>query len=955
MFVGRSREFNDFCEKTQKSFLLYLPCDNIIDTETNQKGEIAVDMDKALQSESATVLVGKTDRNDKSLWLPLWIHLKDTAQVMDYLVRYWLPTSVQNSIGLGLEQLLKTARFLGLVHDIGKATCLFQYRIVESLPESGERLKEYFSLPRRFADVSETPHALASEVILLQLGCPPGLASIAGAHHGKPQGYDVDTQLLYCPQNYWGQQEAEWRGLWKELFAWALRESDIQNITELPQLTTSAQLLFTGLLTMADWIASNTQYFPLLPIEEQGGDALYPARSEEAWRKLNLSAPWESEYVSMDEETFKGEFKFPPNAIQRSVLDAVQTAEKPGLLILEAQMGIGKTEAALAAAQILAKRRGSGGIFFGLPTQATANGIFDRLEAWAETQSEDTAHSIRLAHGMAMLNEDYRALFDGHAALDDETEGGVFVHSWFQGNKQALLSDFVIGTVDQLLMAALKQKHVMMRHLGLAGKVVIVDECHAYDTYMNGYLDRALSWLGTYHVPVILLSATLPAKRRAELVVAYQNRHAAQYHAPWCANRGYPLLTWTDGDGISQKVVENSDEPHTVQVSRITDAELSELLAAKLCGGCAGVIVNTVRKAQNLASQLREALPKYEIFLYHAQFLMPDRAEKERELLCRLGKTSSLQQRERFIVIGTQVLEQSLDIDFDFLVTELCPMDLLLQRIGRLHRHAQRERPLLLQTACCAVLDTGSDDFDSGSSTVYGEWLLWRTRQLLPEAIELPTDIPALVQDVYGWEQKDVLEPTAYSRKIQADYELRQCQMAQKAALYQIHPPEPDEADALQDEYELNPTMDGWLEDEMEATDVAARAAVRDGAPSIEVLVMVQRADGSVHFLPWQEGGAAVSPCEIPSAEESLKIARQRLRLPGRFSRPWIANQAIRELEDQNRTLLPLWQQAPMLKGELVLLLNESFAAKLAGFTIRYDRQLGLTCEKEEDDARNGI
>ena len=152
--------------------------------------------------------------------------------------------------------------------------------------------------------------------------------------------------------------------------------------------------------------------------------------------------------------------------------------EAPGILVLEAQMGVGKTEAALAAAEILAARFEEGGLYFGLPTQATANGIFDRLKGWAVTQSEEVVHTIRLAHGMAELNEEYRALFQGQAHTQEEAqEDGLLVHSWFQGSKQALLADFVIGTVDQLLLAGLKQKHIMLRHLGLAGKIVIVDEC----------------------------------------------------------------------------------------------------------------------------------------------------------------------------------------------------------------------------------------------------------------------------------------------------------------------------------------------------------------------------------------------------------------------------------------------------------------------------------------------
>ena len=352
-----------------------------------------------------------------------------------------------------------------------------------------------------------------------------------------------------------------------------------------------------------------------------------------------------------------------------------------GIFILGLRMGVGKTEAALGAAEILAKHGGEGGIFFGLPTQATANGIFGRLLAWAEKQPDGLEHSIKLAHGMAELNEAYlrlqqdtvRVEEDLEADPDADPESRVMVHQWFRGNKQGLLADFVIGTVDQLLMAALQQKHVMLRHLGLAGKVVVIDECHAYDAYMNCYLDRALTWLGRYKVPVILLSATLPAKRRVELVRAYLNGRTAP-DGLWQTCRGYPLLTWTDGKQVEQTTIPLETEPRRVETFPLTEEQLTDTLRSALQeGGCAGVIVNTVKKAQAIAARLRAELPEFEVVVFHAQFLMPDRAAKEEALMKRIGKHSTPEQRDKLIVVGTQVLEQSLDIDLDFTVTGLLP------------------------------------------------------------------------------------------------------------------------------------------------------------------------------------------------------------------------------------------------------------------------------------------
>ena len=902
------------------------------------------------------LFAGKTDPVNSGFWLPLWMHLRDTAGIMVYLAQRWLPESVRQHIELDEDLLTQTACFLGWVHDLGKISAAFQGPMMAHLPEPRQCLEKYTTLSYREQNRKYSRHALASEAILRWLKCPNGLASVAGAHHGKPQtGKDVLDQLGdeeeegSWESNYWPEGEQKfWESCWRELFDYALQESGFSSVDELPQLTIPAEILLTGLLIMADWIASNPRYFPLIPVEELGDESLYPARVERAWQKFAPTLPWEVQEAAADPAEFRERFGFLPNEVQQAMLEAVNNAQEPGIFILEAQMGVGKTEAALAAAEVLAQRCGEGGIFFGLPTQATANGIFGRLLDWAQKQSDGLEHSIRLAHGMAQLNTDYLKLQQEPVPVEDDAddpEERVMVHQWFQGSKQALLANFVIGTVDQLLMAALQQKHVMLRHLGLAGKVVVIDECHAYDAYMNCYLDRALNWLGEYRVPVILLSATLPAKRRTELVTAYLNRKTLP-DAPWKTCRGYPLLTWTDGKQVQQTGIPLHTPPRRVTMESLTEEHLPEMLQNALReGGCAGVIVNTVRKAQDLAARLREELPEFEVLVFHAQFLMPDRAEKEQRLMERIGKRSTPAQRDRLIVVGTQVLEQSLDIDFDYMITELCPTDLLLQRIGRLHRHPGRARPQPVQEARCAVLDTGTEEFDEGSAAIYGEWLLGRTRKLLPQEVQLPADIARLVQDTYGWEP-DCLPADPQSTAARGTYELEQAKKQRSAKAFAISSPRA-----------CGDALDDWMNEVGATSDAGARAAVRDGDPSIEVLVMMQDSSGNVRFLPGE--GEAAGPCvavdQPPQPEEALRIARQRLRLPGYFSKRWSVQQTIDALEAETQKHFAAWQLSPLLRGELVLLLDERRTAHLAGQVLHYDRENGLTYQKEDEDGDDGV
>ena len=904
-------------------------------------GGLFINMAKNFRIHPFDLLTAKYD--SQGMWLPYYAHLLDTAGVMEKLVNHWLPAHIIDDIIKKNPsiQLDKLCIFIALVHDIGKATPIFQAKICDRSPYLKERIiVSGFEIQQtsQFLDASKTPHSFAGEAILLELGCPEGIAAIVGSHHGKPYSETEDLQIMmmcyeenfYGPKGRTSIQGAKWKDVWEQWIDIALFCSGYENIDELPDIDVPVQMILSGLLMMADWISSNAEYAPLISLDDTGEELNYPERIEQIWSNINLPDQWMPSCWFMDDELFKDKYGFTPNEMQRQMLKAVEEASTPGIYILEAQMGLGKTEAALSAAEILASKWHCEGIFFGLPTQATANGIFPRLKLWAEGQSEDVLLSIRLTHGMAMLQEGYRELFRGRASQnEDEEKSGLIVHNWFEGRKQALLSSFVVGTVDQLLMAALQQKHVMLRHLGLAGKVVIIDECHAYDAYMSCYLERALEWLGIYEVPVILLSATLPSQRRVRLMEAYHGKNFLTEPVGWRENNAYPILTYTDGDALKQCVIPVDTPRKRIRIVKIDADETSVVLKEKLVnGGCAGVIVNTVAKAQETVRILREQLPDYTVLLIHARYTMSDRQQIEEELLRRIGKASTPEMR-RVIVVGTQILEQSLDIDFDVLITQLAPMDLLLQRIGRLHRHGFRERPESLKEPVCIVC--GCKETDEGTKQIYGEWLLRRTAQIFPDTICLPDDISPLVQETYRdmKEDENLYFYWTEHREMQTIKERR-------ASSHRIP-----------GKRELDETMHGLLENNVGNRETDALARVRDGESSIPVLLMLRGEEGTVAFLPWQSQGEKIPMDHVPSEDECCKILLQKVQLPRPLS-VYRYDECIAELEKQNMEYLAEWQYSKWLQGELVLLLSEDLTTKLCGFKLKYNKEYGLICEKEE-------
>ena len=274
-------------------------------------------------------------------------------------------------------------------------------------------------------------------------------------------------------------------------------------------------------------------------------------------------------------------------------------------------------------------------------------------------------------------------------------------------------------------------------------------------------------------------------------------------------------------------------------------------------------------------------------------------------------------------------MEQSLDIDFDLLITQLAPMDLLLQRIGRLHRHNNRIRPEKLKEPLCIVLNC--NEMDEGSKQIYGSWLLERTAQILPNLIKLPKDISSLVQQTY----RDMIQGEALF-PLWVEHNENQIKKERKAKSYRI----PVEKD-------LTDTMHGLLDEAVGDKERDALARVRDGESAISVLIMVQIEEENVGFVPWQSKGEKISCGHMPAEEEANKILLQRVQLPRQLS-VYKYDECIAVLEEQNMAYLAEWQHSRWLQGELILLLSPHLETEICGYRLKYDQTVGLLCEKEK-------
>ena len=954
-------------------------------------------------SPQAQILWAKTDGSNNPLcYSPVWVHGLDAGEVARCIWKDWLPEATRNAFidWCGSYAVVeKVVVWLSLIHDIGKATPAFQSKAI-SLAEAD--CEEGLNVPLRH--LKSTSHASLGQVILEKWldgrgwRYPNTYAVVVGGHHGCPPDRSELDNIVHDAKPAEMIGGPEWRAVQKELLdsAWSYSGMDCHEelLSEMP-LPPQLQVELTGIVIMADWIASNSDLFPLS--SSISGPEECATRAHEAWEYLALPPAWHpAQEFTEPNETFHDRFPSIPAAAsltptQLVTIEAARNATKPVMIILEAPMGSGKTEAALLASEILARKFGEGGVDYLLPTMATSNAMFTRVNDWIQRlpdeRGDDQRQSIRLAHSKAELNESYAKLCTwGASTMGDEVSGNaglresVLAHQWFGGSKRALLSSFVVGTVDQLLMAVLKVRHYQLRHLGLAGRVVIVDEVHAYDAYMSRFLDRALEWLSVYGVPVILLSATLPPSRRAELIQAYHGkppksrRPGANLSLPHYdeESTSYPLVSVTArGLDTSVKylpcaVTSRSTNVLIEYLPDDDDALMSLLSQVMTAGGCVCILRDTVKRAQETYEMLKRVSGE-DVMLVHSRFIAPDRMENDKKLLLLLGSDASKRPR-RLIVVGTQVIEQSLDIDFDLMVSDIAPIDLLLQRMGRLHRHHRGDnesnRPEPLRQArlfLTGVADWSADIpmFSKGITNVYDRALLLRTVLALRQhdedrqvEIQLPGDIAPLVRKVY---ENEVSVPESWAEDMDkaekrfTTKEEKKRNDAGEFLLKSVPRPEWDVSELFEDTYLDDASIDRGR----------GCAKVRDSQESLEVVVVI-REGGELLLLPWVSGpdgaGAVIRSLGDGSAVPRDDVARIAatctVNLPPTFTRPGSIDSVITQLASTG--LFDGWQESRWLKGQLALVLDPNLQTKILigeeEFTLDYSHEMGLRLFGKEID-----
>jgi len=791
-------------------------------------------------------LWGKYSPKDNSNYHPLIYHMLDASAVALEMWNECLSDSFKEDLTstFGMSNLYAghlLSFWIGL-HDIGKAGPEFQRKNPErvlTLSNIG------LSFPSRAIE-PEGFHATATTQILrrlMQQQDPPiprkfrnAVSTALGGHHGE---FPLSAQINQDSLTRYHIGDQTWQALQADLAFLLQSILNPPTPNHYPDTTLAINpflMLLTGFTTVADWISSNEDFFCFERPTRTPENYFELARknAHNALKSLGWMG-WRSTGKPLTfHELFPG---FTPNSLQSAVIDWTEEIDSPFLAIVEAQTGSGKTEAALYMAdQILQKDRLSG-FYVAMPTQATSNQMYSRVKQFLTERYPEEDLNLHLVHGNALLHDKMQP-FTPTNIWAKENNGNIHSHSWFLPRKKTLLAPFGVGTVDQTFYSVLRSKFFFLRLFGLSHKILIFDEVHAYDVYMNEIFSTLLQWLRMVGTSVIILTATLPEKAKTALITAYTGRNETLTRVDFPR---ITLATNTDTQVHSAGIGENRTIKLT-WVDREVDTVAGLLRDCLGGGGCVAVVCNTVKRAQQVYSRLLQEFPEEEtiLILFHSSFPFGWRKQIEDRVLTLFGKDRQ-SRPSKAILVATQVIEQSLDLDFDLMVTDLAPIDLLIQRIGRLHRHAGgSNRPLSFSEPHCIIstypsleetLTQGSDIY------VYDAYTLGKTWSILKEktSLTLPLDSDNLIRFVYE-DRFDDLPALETARK---EMDKSAFSSQQNAHNYLIPSVDKDFSSS-------QPTFFG--DDPQSLSSRLVNAPTREIDPTIQIVCLEEKEDG-LHIL----------------------------------------------------------------------------------------------------------
>ncbi len=802
------------------------------------------------------------------------------------------------ALGLNAQELRRFVGTLVSLHDVGKLEYSFQCRDedMHTTLAADPVLRELFQQGVR--------HEKTGRRYLRSLwkdwegdrDSYRVFADVIGAHHQGKRG----------AENF--RKGSPWNAVRDSMVELMLRRFQGNCRKELPRIGKDqygkVAVLLLGLMILADWIASGPSFADSEEwIKRTDAGTILEEKAHAFLLKSGLQ-PCDFTWP----ETFCGVWSMIPASgrrpLQKDLDELLATTERPlSLVLLEAPMGEGKTEAGMYAALRMAEIWGKDGFYVALPTAATANQMVGRMQALLELHRLPA--SVRLLHSMAWLAENEEGLH----SPDERDEAA----RWLAPLRRGLLGQFAVGTVDQAMLAATNVKYGALRLLGLSNKVLVIDEIHSYDAYMGEIIVRLLEWCRALEIPVVMLSATLPIHLKQKLLKPYTDQNLSE---------AYPLITAIDHRGELQER-RISGTTHRIKASFRMLSILGEpaLIAETAVkevsgGGCICVLMNTVREAQSVYQAIRERYSD-DLLLFHAQFPAEQRAELERACIARYGKDKS-RRPKRSILVATQVVEQSLDVDFDAMLTAVAPIDLLIQRLGRVFRHADASRPADHSTAGFIVLVPKAEGSFGPSAAVYPECFLNSAIRVLSgkDSISVPEDVAALVRAGYDPSLVPESEVDAWNEN-----QIKETLEAGASLNYLLNPPDKSFS-GLQSDLLYDDDEDAY----------ALSVKTRLGEPTVRLALLSEEEMKALEPLIRDKGGnpsAAVGSREV--AEQVMKRS-----LSVRVSRLG----SLSGLSDIKGDML--------ISGVRILPLSNGRCLLPNGKTLLLDRELGLLIKDGE-------